>query len=122
MTTVAQPSPFHRKQNSSFNEMQFPIPLNIRDILKAAADPLLVNWPSDISRKNNGVPIRKYTQKYGIIKAPVTNNRFIFLRKRKKLPPPFLNARKRWNEHEISVIIDYLPMYGYLQTLPRPLI
>jgi hypothetical protein len=35
------------------------VPLNIRDILKAAAEPLLVNWPSDISRKKSGVPIRK---------------------------------------------------------------
>lgn len=35
------------------------LPLNIRDILNAAAEPLLMNCPSDISRKKSGVPIRK---------------------------------------------------------------
>ncbi len=87
----------------------FFIPLNIRDILKAAAEPLLVNWPSDISRKKSGVPIRKYIQKYGIRKAPIMIRSCIFKKNGFKidLPPPFLNARK-WKISE-RCILSWIP-------------
>jgi hypothetical protein len=59
--TVAQPKP--EKENDLLIEhssLRKSIePLNMRDILKAAPDPLLVNCPNDISKKNKGVPIKK---------------------------------------------------------------
>lgn len=47
------------------------LPLNNGIALNAAIGPSPVNWPRDISRKNNGIPQSTNMMTYGIKKAPV---------------------------------------------------